>query len=177
MDNLDDNTTRKFDWFSFILGILLMILGIAVLESPHQALNVITIFVGVGALVKAAYTIWFRKTMEQITGMNLGFLIFSAIVDIILGVVFLLRINFGIAVLAYLFAFWFIFDSIIQLATDHIFKAMNRTYFDLLIFLNIITLILGVILLFNPMLSIYTLICLVAFYLLFIGVTRVIEAF
>lgn len=168
---------RKFDWFSLIIGILLVVLGAAAINAPEKTLTLISIFVGIGALAKGIYTIWFRKTMQDFTGMKHTFLLISAVVDIILGLLLLLKINFGIGVLAYLFAFWFIFDSIMQLFADHFFKAMSRSYFDVLIVLNIITLILGIILLFNPMLSVYTLVGLVAFYLFFIGVVKIIQAF
>lgn len=171
------NKQRKFDWFSLIIGILLVVLGTAALNAPGKTLSLIAIFVGVGALAKGLYTIWFRKSMQDMTGMNLTFLLVSSIVDIVIGIIFLLKIKFGIGILAYLFAFWFIFDSIIQLFADHFFKAMDRKYFDLLIVLNIITLILGIILLFNPMLSVYTLVGLVAFYLFFIGIIKIIQAF
>lgn len=171
------NVRKKFDWLSLILGILLIFLGAMALNAPRKTLTLISIFVGIGALIKGIYTIWFRRGMKDLTGMKLTFLLISSIIDIVLGLLFIIHINFGIVVLAYLFAFWFIFDSIIQLFTDHFFKAMNCSYFDLLIVLNIITLILGIVLLFNPMLSVYTLVGLVAFYLFFIGIVKVIQAF
>lgn len=169
------NSERKFDWFSLVIGILWVILGAAAINSPSTAINVIAVFVGIGALAKGIYTLWLRRAIQINSKMTL--LIISSVVDIILGIIFLFRIHFGFGIIAYLFAFWFIFDSILQLVIDHFFKAMNRSYFDILIVLNIITLILGVVLLFNPMLSIYTLIGVVAFYLFLIGITKIIQAF
>lgn len=174
------NSERKFDWFSLVIGILWIILGAAAINSPSTAISVIAVFVGIGALAKGIYTLWLRRVIQMLTGSNskmMLLLIVSSLVDIILGIIFLFRIHFGLGIIAYLFAFWFIFDSILQLVIDHFFKAMNRSYFDILIVLNIITLILGVVLLFNPMLSIYTLIGVVAFYLFLIGITKIIQAF
>ena len=173
------NSERKFDWFSLVIGILWVILGAAAINSPSTAISVIAVFVGIGALAKGIYTLWLRRAIQMLTGSNskMTLLIISSVVDIILGIIFLFRIHFVFGIIAYLFAFWFIFDSILQLVIDHFFKAMNRSYFDILIVLNIITLILGVVLLFNPMLSIYTLIGVVAFYLFLIGITKIIQAF
>lgn len=173
------NSQRKFDWFSLIIGILWIILGAAAINSPSTAINVIAVFVGIGALAKGIYTIWLRRGIKFLTGSDsrMPLLIISSVVDIILGVIFLFQIHLGFGIIAYLFAFWFIFDSILQLMIDHFFKAINRSYFDILIVLNIITLILGIVLLFNPMLSIYTLIGVVAFYLFLIGITKIIQAF
>ena len=173
------NSERKFDWFSLVIGILWVILGAAAINSPSTAISVIAVFVGIGALAKGIYTLWLRRAIQMLTGSNskMTLLIISSVVDIILGITFLFRIHFGFGIIAYLFAFWFIFDSILQLVIDHFFKAMNRSYFDILVVLNIITLILGVVLLFNPMLSIYTLIGVVAFYLFLIGITKIIQAF
>lgn len=171
------NSERKFDWFSLVIGILWVILGAAAINSPSTAISVIAVFVGIGALAKGIYTLWLRRAIQMLTGSKMTLLIISSVVDIILGIIFLFRIHFGFGIIAYLFAFWFIFDSILQLVIDHFFKAMNRPYFDILIVLNIITLILGVVPLFNPMLSIYTLIGVVAFYLFLIGITKIIQAF
>lgn len=173
------NSKRKFDWFSLIIGILWVVLGAVVINSPSTAISVIAVFVGIGALAKGVYTLWLRKAIQMLTGNNghMALLVFSAVIDIVLGIIFLFRLHLGFGIIAYLFAFWFIFDSILQLIIDHFFKAISRSYFDLLIVLNIITLILGIILLFNPMLSIYTLIGVVAFYLFLIGITKILQAF
>lgn len=173
------NSERRFDWFSLIIGILWIVLGVAVINSPSTAISVIAVFVGIGALAKGIYTLWLRKAIQMLTGndSHMTLMIVSSVIDIILGMVFLFRLHLGFGIIAYLFAFWFIFDSILQLIIDHFFKALNRSYFDLLIVLNIITLILGITLLFNPMLSIYTLIGVVAFYLFLIGIAKIIQAF
>lgn len=170
---------RKFDWFSLIIGILWIILGAAAISSPSTAISVIAVFVGIGALAKGIYTLWFRRGIQVLTGSDnrMTLMIVSAIIDIVLGIIFLFRIHFGFGIIAYLFAFWFIFDSILQLIIDHFFKALNRSYFDILIVLNVVTLILGIVLLFNPILSIYTLIGIVAFYLFLIGIIKIIQAF
>lgn len=173
------NSERKFDWFSLLVGVLWLILGAVIISSPDTALGVIAFFVGIGALAKGIYTIWLRKAIQMLTGTDshMTLMIVSAVIDLILGIIFLFRFRLGLGIIAYLFAFWFILDSVLQLIIDHFFKAINRTYFDLLIVLNIITLILGIVLLFNPMLSIYTLVGIVAFYLFLIGIAKIIQAF
>lgn len=173
------NSERKFDWFSLVIGVLWIILGAAIINSPSTAISVIAVFVGIGALAKGIYTLWLRKAIQVLTGneSHMTLMVVSAVIDMVLGMIFLFRLHLGFGIIAYLFAFWFIFDSILQLIIDHFFKAISRSYFDLLIVLNIITLILGIILLFNPMLSIYTLIGVVAFYLFLIGITKILQAF
>ena len=115
------NSERKFDWFSLVIGILWVILGAAAINSPSTAISVIAVFVGIGALAKGIYTLWLRRAIQMLTGSNskMTLLIISSVVDIILGIIFLFRIHFGFGIIAYLFAFWFIFDSILQLVIDN----------------------------------------------------------
>ena len=109
------NLQRKFDRFSLIIGILWIILGAVAINSPSTAISVIAVFVRIGALTKGIYTIWLRRGIQVLTGSDsrMTLLIVSSIVDIILGIIFLFRIHFGFGIIAYLFAFWFIFDSIL----------------------------------------------------------------
>lgn len=174
---MEKEVHRGFDWFSLIAGIVLVGAGIASYMHPDDTLKFISICIGIAALVKGFYELWFRRGIGVMFGKSSGWLLFTGIVDIILGLLFVFRAASGVVVIAYIFAFWFIFDSIAEIATASYFKQLNRGYYTWNLILNIIALILGFILLFNPLLAATTLVLLIDFYLVLIGVIKVIQAF
>lgn len=52
---------RNFDWFSLVVGIVFVIAGIAAYMNPDDTLKFISICIGIGALVKGFYELWFRR--------------------------------------------------------------------------------------------------------------------
>ena len=168
---------RNFDWFSLVVGIVFVIAGIAAYMKPDDTLKFISICIGIGALVKGFYEGWFRRGIGKLFGESSGWLLFMGIVDIILGLLFIFRAASGVVVIAYIFAFWFIFDSIAEIATASYFKQLNRGYYILNLILNILALFIGFVLLFNPLIAATTLVLIIAFYLILIGVIKIIQAF
>jgi len=168
---------RGFDWFSLVVGIILVIAGIASFMRPDATLKFVSICLGIGLLVKGIYELWFRQGINNWFGEKSGWLLFMGIVDIILGLLFIFRVASGVVVIAYIFAFWFIFDSIAEIATANYFKRLNRGYYVAMLILNILALLVGFILLFNPLIAASTLVLLISFYLLLIGFIKIIQAF
>ena len=97
---------RNFDWFSLVVGIVFVIAGIAAYMNPDGTLKFISICIGIGALVKGFYELWFRRGIGNLFGESSGWLLFMGIVDIILGLLFIFRAASGVVVIAYIFAFW-----------------------------------------------------------------------
>lgn len=168
---------RGFDWFSLVVGIILVIAGIASFMRPDATLKFVSICLGIGLLVKGIYELWFRQGINNWFGEKSGWLLFMGIVDIILGLLFIFRAASGVVVIGYIFAFWFIFDSIAEIATANYFKRLNRGYYVAMLILNILALLVGFILLFNPLIAASTLVLLISFYLLLIGFIKIIQAF
>lgn len=168
---------RGFDWFSLVVGIILVIAGIASFMRPDATLKFVSVCLGIGLLVKGIYELWFRQGINNWFGEKSGWLLFMGIIDIILGLLFIFRAASGVVVIAYVFAFWFIFDSIAEIATANYFKRLNRGYYVAMLILNILALLVGFILLFNPLIAASTLVLIISFYLLLIGFIKIIQAF
>lgn len=117
------------------------------------------------------------STNCRILGESSGWLIFSAILDIILGIIFLFQPGFGVLFIAIIFAIWFILDSITELISAKFFKEFHRGYYWFIVILAILSLVLGVILLFSPLLSAITVVWLVSTFLIVFGIMKLIQAF
>ncbi|HPJ00889.1 MAG TPA: DUF308 domain-containing protein, partial [Enterococcus sp.] len=99
------------------------------------------------------------------------------IFDLIIGIYLFFNVEIGLLALPFIFAIWFIVDSIISLAEADIFKSASKGYYWFVVILNIIGIILGVMLFFNPIVSAFTLAFLVGFYLMMIGISLIAFAF
>lgn len=168
---------RGFDWASFVLGVLFVILGCVAFYHIDKTLRLVSILLGIGAILKGIYELWFRQTINNLLDHRSTWLMVMAILDIILGVIFLFFHSVGVLTIAYVFAFWFIIDSFGQLQVASFYREFQRGYYWLLVILNVLGILLGVALLFNPMLSAVTLVWLIATFLILIGIIAIIAAF
>ena len=168
---------RNFDVFSLVIGILLIFLGGYSLYRPDTTLAFISIMIGIIAIIKGIYELWFRRGISFWLGEKSGWLLAMGILDIILGCIFIFKIAVGASFIAIIFAIWFIFDALTQIATANFFKRLNKGYYWIIVVLSILSLIMGVMLLFNPILSALTIVWIISIYLITIGILKIIQAF
>ncbi len=168
---------KKFDWMSLILGIVFIVLGCWSLKNPDTTLSLLSILVGVGALLKGIYEFLLRSTINTLLGTRSTWLLIMSILDIVLGCVFIFRIAAGVMTISIIFAFWFIIDCIGQLSVASFYKQFHKGYYWWLVILNILGIIVGIALLFNPMVSAMTIVWLISCFLLLIGFVAIVAAF
>lgn len=170
--------SRRFDWASLIIGILFLIGGFISIAKPDKTLQLLSVIMGVGFLLYGIYELLIRRRWVRTMGGSTGWVIFSGIIDLILGLIFVFQPNFGILYIAIIFAIWFIFDSIMDFTTARFFKeTASKGYYWTLVILSILGIVLGVILLFSPMISAMTIVWIISFFLLLFGFVKIIQAF
>lgn len=170
-------TRKSFDWAALILGILFVILGFVSFYHPDKTLSLISILVGIGAILRGLYELWLRQTLNNLLDQKSTWLMVMAILDIILGLIFLFYHQAGVIAIAYIFAIWFIIDCVGQIQVASFYRQLRKGYYWLLIVLNIIGIIIGVIMLFVPMLSALTIVWLISIFLIVLGVIAIVAAF
>ncbi len=169
---------KPFGWGNLILGILLIVLGCLSFNRPDKTLHLLTILVAIGLLLRGIYELWCRVGIKDLLGFNAGWLLIMAIVDIILGIVFLFFHNFGSTVIVYIFAFWFLFDAIADVSTISLFSRFHGPAWTIfMVIFSILQIVIAVIMLFQPMLSAIMLVWLISFYLIVTGIFKVVQSF
>lgn len=168
---------HKFNWFSLVVGVILFVAGIVTFIHLGTTLEFISIIIGVTAVVKGLYELWFKHVLDTTTEEKTLGLFAMGIVDLVLGFLFIFKAATGAQVVAYIFALWFIFDAIVQLAASKQFKNAGKAYYVWMIVLNVIALILGIALLFNPLLASIAIVWIVSIYLVVTGISQFISAF
>ena len=79
--------------------------------------------------------------------------------------------------ITFCFAVWFIADSVLALFTADLARGVSEGYYWFTIIVNILGILLGIFLLFNPISSALTLSFLVGFYFMLFGITHIVYAF
>ncbi|WP_300562936.1 DUF308 domain-containing protein [Companilactobacillus sp.] len=168
---------HKFDWFGFIIGLFSIYVGYLVMTHPLKSISVIAIFLGIFAILRGVYQLWFGSQLNKYLGTGSGFAIFSAIINILVGILLIANLNVGQYVVIYMFAIWFLIDSIFQLFTARFYSFFGRGYYWLVVILACFSLLFAIILLFNPVLAAGFVVFMLAFFFIATGISEIFEAF
>ncbi|MBD5431424.1 MAG: hypothetical protein HDR41_02980 [Lactobacillus sp.] len=176
MDNFSSsNQSRGFDWGAFVAGILMVIASFLIMRHPAKGLQAFVLVFGIVSILQGI--VWlagysrFRDFFQ-----HSWVAIISGILDIIIGILFLCSYDIGGIVIAYLFAIWFFVDSVVGIAFSGRLKMISNGYFIFNLIMNILSLIIAIFLIFNPIIAALSLVWLVAFWLLVFGINEIITA-
>ncbi len=169
--------SKGYSVVELIVSILLIIMGAVTLRRPEGTLGSIAAIYGILAIVLGILDIVVYAKLERRTGFGPVSSLITGILSILSGVLFLLQPVAGTVALAWLFPIWFISHCASRLMNLGLTKLFNgKVYFYFSLVLNILGLILGILLLFNPFLSAVMMVFLIGFYLTLLGVDGIVDA-
>ena len=172
------STSKKgFNLVHFILGLVLLVTGLVSFFNPLSSLVAIVVVFAVAALFEGIIQLVFRSRLHEYTGYKANSILVLGILDSLIGLFLLFNMNFGLLALPYIFAIWFIIDSIGELIVSDVFKSSSNGYYWFKIVMNVLGLILGIMMLFNPIVSALTISFLVGFYFLTAGIDFIVTSF
>lgn len=168
--------TDGFNWGHFLAGVAFLIAGFYVLRHPDVSLISIVLVFSIVSIVQGIA--WIASYLRFKDTFNWSWLnMIGGVVDIVIGLIFLFNGGLGASTLAILFAIWFILDSLVSLIFAIRMKGFNTGMMVLIMILSVISLIAGILMLMNPVVSALTLVTLVGFYLLVFGINDIMAAF
>ncbi|QQO08984.1 HdeD family acid-resistance protein [Breznakiella homolactica] len=165
----DSTEKRSFHWGYLILGILLIITAFIAFRNPVSDILAITVVFGIMAVASGIWMIVYSN--KQAGNIVIG------ILDIIIGIILLFNIGAGVLAIPYVFAIWFILDSVFRLVNIKYAKLIGKGYFWFSLIVNILCILAGIALLFNPIASILTISFLLGFYFVLAGIGYIVYAF
>ncbi|QAS23366.1 hypothetical protein EQK05_02930 [Lactiplantibacillus plantarum] len=158
-------------------GIVFLIAAYFVIKQPQAALLSLVFLFAIAAIISGVTTIGGYTKLRRETGLRANFALVFAIIDILVGLLFLFHAPTGVLVLGYVFAFWFLIDSIERLTVVSHLRVFGTGYFVLSLILDIISLALGILLVINPMVAVISFNVLVSFYFAVFGINAILIAF
>lgn len=167
-----DSPRQWFRWPLAILGAIFIVLGLWAFSRPGVAFYGIVWAFALGVLFKGVMDIAVWYDMGQAGAKRPTYVLLTGILDILFAILLFANGIFSKLFVAYLFAAWFLVDSIASIAAADF--SLHRTFN---IVMGILGIIVGIMMLINPFYSIFTLAYLVAAYLLIFGVILLTRAF
>ncbi len=162
--------TDKVKWTELITGILLIILGIYSLIRPVGMLTSVTVIYGLFAVITGIADIAFYIRMERRTGFGPAVSLVTGILSVLAGILILCNIDAGRWAIAVLFPIWFIAHCLSRLS--HLFLirlTVGDAYYYFTLVINILGLVLGILMLFNPLAAMFSVSWLIGIYLILLG--------
>ena len=166
------------NWFEFLEGVLLVLLGVFTLAQPDSALTGFIVAYGVVAVIMGVADILLYVRIARFTGFGPIIALLSGTLSVMAGAMLLVYPNAGKLVLSFLFPLWFIAHCISRLANLNKirFFAGEFTYYFTLI-LNILGLVLGALMILDPWFSLLSIQVIISIYLILLGADCIILAF
>ena len=155
-----------FGWSELIIGIVLLLLGIFTFMRPYKALTGIVFVYGILAVITGIADILFYVKVEQRTGFGPAVSLVTSILSLLAGILLLFNPGTGSWAMAVLFPLWFIAHCISQLTH------LPDYYFSLIV--NILGLVLGFFMIFDPVLSLFSVGYIIGCYLLLTGIDHLV---
>lgn len=158
-----------FGWGNLIIGIAFIITALIVFKNPLTNLIALSIVFGVTAIIEGIWAIVNRN--RSIFRVIIGFL------SITVGTIFLSNLGLTAAIMPYIFAGWFIATSIGNLFTINNMYFYNKSTYWFALFMNILGVVVGGLLLFDPIASIFTMGFLIGTFFIISGIGYIALAF
>ena len=166
-----------FGWLEFIVGVLLIILGIFTFMKPDGTLTVVVVVYGLIAVITGICDIVFYMKMEQHMGFGPTISLVSGILSVMAGIMLIVYLDAGKWILTLLFPIWFIAHCISRLSHLNVVRiAAGRFYYYFSLIVNILCLVLGVCMLINPVVSLLSFGVIIGIYLILLGLDNIVMA-
>lgn len=167
-----------FGWLELAVGVLLIVLGVLVFTKPDIALTSMIFAYGVAAVIMGIADIMLYIEVERYIGIGPVLSLISGILSVMSGVMLVACPGAGVIVLTVLFPIWFMAHCVSRLThLSHIHYVAGNGVYYFTMAINIIGLVLGFIMFFRPLLTLTTIRCLAAVYLIMLGIDSIVLAF
>ncbi|MEX6689156.1 HdeD family acid-resistance protein [Danxiaibacter flavus] len=156
-------------WWLFVLrGVFAIILGLIALFAPGAAFATLILFLGVFLFVDGIFSVVSAISSRR-TNPDWGWLLFSGITGIVVGIIMFYHPFATAAALIYFIAFWTLVAGIAEIAIA-IRLRKSITGEGWYIFGGILTILFGILLLRNPFVGILSIMIIFAIYAIMFGV-------
>lgn len=166
-----------FDWGQFITGILFLIAAFVVMRYPLATLKTVTFIFAVVAIIRGIAILAGYSTLRQLTGKLAWVSLLMGIFDLVIGVIFLVNSNFGVATITMMFAIWFLVDSVSSLFNVGHLRIAGTGWFVLYLVLDILAVIVSLMLFMQPVVAAITLVTLLSMFFVLFGIECIVLAF
>ena len=167
-----------FGWSQFLMGVCLILLGVFTFLQPRSMFTGIAVLYGIAAVITGICDIVIYIKEERFIGFGPGISLLAGILSIMTGITLLAYPGVAEWIVSLLFPLWFIAHCVSRLTHLGIIRMMAGSfYYTFSLVVNILGLVLGVLMLLQPFLALFTLGYMVGFLLMAFGIDCILMAF
>ncbi|MDW8542123.1 HdeD family acid-resistance protein [Staphylococcus sp. mip270_02] len=163
-------------WSSLIIGVIFLVIGVFIISFPEENLFAITWLIGLLFIINGFLEIFIRQVIKRTAQQSSTMLILLGIFNIIFGLLILFNVVTSTTFIVYLFAIWFIINATFNMFNVTPVEKSNKTFHIISILLNIIAILFGIILLFNPLIAAFIIAIFISAVFFIIGISYIIDA-
>ena len=163
-------------WSSLTIGVSFLIIGVFIISFPEENLFAITWLIGLLFIINGFLEIFVRQVIKRTANQSATMLIILGIINIILGLLILFNVVTSTTFIVYLFAIWFIINAFFNMFNVTPLEKSNKIFHIISIILNILAILFGIILLFNPLIAAFIIAIFISAVFFIIGVNYIIDA-
>ncbi|MDX1331858.1 MAG: HdeD family acid-resistance protein [Robiginitalea sp.] len=168
--------TLKYWWVGVLLGILFLLLGFWVLQSPVESFVTFAIYFAIIYIVSGIGAIAFSiSNRESLDGW--GWQLAGGILELILGIALLANPGASMIVLAFFVGFWLLFRGFSAISISFELKRDGVKNWGWILFSGVLTTILAFMVLVNPLYAVSTLSIFVGLALVMAGIAQIVIGF
>ena len=146
---------KKYSRYTILLSLALILLSIFLIAKPLESLNAIMIVIGIVLIISGIIQLisYFTSPKEL---KAFSFKLILGIISIILGIIVIVNTSAINTILTGVIGAWMIIQSIIKLQIAFNLKELANSNWKAIVLLSLLTLILGILIIFNPFGAIIT---------------------
>ena len=150
-----ENYIKQYSKYNILVSLALIILSIFLIVKPLESLNTIMVIIGIVLIIAGiVQLISFFSIEKELRAFSIKLIL--GIISIILGIIVIVNTNSINAILTGVIGAWMILHSIIKLQIAFNLRELANSNWKAIALLSIITLLLGVLIIFNPFGTIIT---------------------
>jgi uncharacterized membrane protein HdeD (DUF308 family) len=166
----------KYWWIGVLLGLLFILLGIWVLQSPIESFVTFAIYFAITFIISGigsvAFSISNRQSLE-----GWGWELAAGILQLFLGFALLANPGVSMIILAFFVGFWLLFRGFTTISIAVELKKDEQKNWGWVLFSGILTTVLAFMVLLNPLFAVSSLSIFVGMALIMAGVAQVVIGF
>ncbi|HOV93913.1 MAG TPA: DUF308 domain-containing protein [Spirochaetales bacterium] len=142
---------KKTDWPMLVVGVVMFVGGILALANPGGTFAALEVMLGIVAFFEGIILILNYYKIKKYTGFKAKLGSWFGVVLVVLGLLLVLWPNGMATIFTYFIAIWFIVDAIKDLSLSWPLRVhFSRSLYITTLVLNILVIVGGLVLLFNP---------------------------
>lgn len=167
----------NFNFWSLLIGLFYVFLGMFAFNNPISSTSIIVYFIAFLLIFKGIMHFTVFSQVRKLASVTNWWMVVIGVIDVLIGVFLLFNVTSGIVALPFVFASWFIIDSIFAIFAASPIRKYNKGKYWFTIVMSILSIILGFMLLYNPFASLITIAMLLGAYFIVNGIIHIIQAF